>query len=228
MGRLPALTAALLGAALLASCEEDKKKGAAALAPTARSEVVQATGPVAAPAPPTAAPIASARAAVVPRKLCDGQLSKTGHDLPRRAPSRAQAPGTKSVSLQIPTGKQWTWVNLWAAWCAPCKEEMPRLRAMGARLAAEGSGMSLAFLSLDDDERQLEQFLAVQPEGGLRATYWLREGRERDEWLAEAGLPADPPLPAHLVVDPRGKIRCVVSGAVEDGDYAEIAAIVSR
>jgi thiol-disulfide isomerase/thioredoxin len=225
MGRLQALTLAALFF-VLAACDEDKKKSAAAMAPTARSEVVQATGP--APTPVPAAPAASARPVHAPRKLCEGQLAKAGRDLPRRAPSRATAPGTKSVSPAIPTGGRWTWVNLWAAWCAPCKEEMPRLRAMNARLGQAGGGMSLAFLSLDDDERQLEIFLSGQPEDGLRSTYWLREGRERDDWLADAGLPKDPPLPAHLVVDPRGKIRCVVNGAVEDEDYAEIASIVSR
>jgi thiol-disulfide isomerase/thioredoxin len=219
---------AVLGAGLLlGACDEEKRKNAQAMAPTARSEVVQATGSPAAPpaAPPMSAAVTLPRG---PRKLCEGQLAKGGHDLPRRAPSRAAAPGARTVSPMIPTGGRWTWINLWAAWCAPCKEEMPRLRAMSARLSQSGPGVALAFLSLDDDERQLEQFLAREPEDGLRATYWLREGRERDEWLADAGLSADPPLPQHLLVDPRGKVRCVVSGAVENEDYPEIASIVSR
>ena len=87
--------------------------------------------------------------------------------------------------------------------------------------------MNLVFLSLDDDERQLEQFLASQPEQGVRSTYWLREGHERDDWLAGIGLGKDPQLPAQLLVDPHGKVRCSVTGAVEDQDYAEIAAIVA-
>jgi hypothetical protein len=61
----------------------------------------------------------------------------------------------------------------------------------------------------------------------VRATYWLHEGHERDEWLLGIGLARDPQLPAQLLIDPHGKVRCTVNGAVEDQDYAEIAAIVS-
>ena len=39
--------------------------------------------------------------------------------------------------------------------------------------------------TLDDDPRQLRQFLGS---GALRETYWLREGKERDDWLSEAAL----------------------------------------
>jgi thiol-disulfide isomerase/thioredoxin len=134
--------------------------------------------------------------------------------------------GAKSAGALYFPG-HWTWVNLWAAWCAPCKEEMPRLQSFASRVAQAGGELALSFVSLDDDERQLEQFLAAQPETGVRATFWLREGRERDEWLAAAALGKDPSLPVQLLVDPKGKVRCVVNGAISDSDYAEVAAIVS-
>ena len=35
-----------------------------------------------------------------------------------------------------------------------------------------------------------------------------------------------PELPEHALVDPSGRVRCFIEGAVEDGDYAEIAALV--
>ena len=98
---------------------------------------------------------------------------------------------------------KWTWINLWAAWCGPCKEEIPRLRRFATRLSQAGKEVNLTFLSLDDDERQLENFLVAQPDDGVRATLWLREGAERDEWLRGAGLSRDPGLPLQLLVDPR-------------------------
>jgi thiol-disulfide isomerase/thioredoxin len=230
MGRLPALSVASLVTLALSAwgCEGDPKKAALANAPRERSEVVQAS-PGAIPAPPSTPSVAaSAPAGRTPesRKLCEGQLARTGRELPKKAPGKKAAPSAPSLPSIAAPGR-WTWVNLWAAWCAPCKEELPRLRSFAARLARSGKAPNLVFVSLDDDERQLEQFLAAEPDDGLRATYWLREGHERDEWLAGVGLAGDSGLPAQLLVDPRGKLRCTVNGAVEEGDFAEIAAIVA-
>lgn len=214
-----------LGLALL-SCNEEAKKATANL-PRERSEVVQASGAapsVGAATVPVA--VSAAPRPATPRRLCEGQLAKPGRDVPKRPLARKSALGAKTPSAALPTGK-WAWINLWAAWCAPCKEEIPRLQGFATRLGQEGRDMNLVFLSLDDDERQLEQFLASQPEQGVRSTYWLREGHERDDWLAGIGLGKDPQLPAQLLVDPHGKVRCSVTGAVEDQDYAEIAAIVA-
>ena len=168
----------------------------------------------------TVAPAPTAPAA--PRKLCDGQTGKPGRDLTKKPLARKFAPGAKPPASALATGK-WLWINLWAAWCAPCKEEMPRLAGFASRLARTGQDVTLAFVSLDDDERQLEQFLAADGDDHPRATYWLRDGRERDEWLAAMGLPKAPDLPVQVLVDPRGKVRCTVHGAVEDRDFPEIA-----
>jgi len=211
---------------LTLGCDDDVKRTAMASATRERSEVVQATGPAAAPAPNPSAPPSPTRPVRADRKLCEGQLVKPAHDLPKKPLSRKAAPGARALPASIATGG-WTWINLWAAWCAPCKEELPRLVSFSARLAKQGHPLELVLLSLDDDERQLEQFLAVQPGEPTRATYWLREGRERDEWLLAAGLPRDPGLPAQLLVDPRGKVRCVVNGAVEEADFAELAGIAA-
>jgi thiol-disulfide isomerase/thioredoxin len=176
-------------------------------------------------APPASAPSSRATAPAAPRKLCEGQLAKPGRDLPKKPLSRRA--GSGFTLLPLGTAGKWTWVNLWAAWCAPCKEEMPRLSGFVSRLARAGHAVQLSFISLDDDERQLDDFLAAQPDGGVRGTYWLREGKERDDWLGGVGVTSDVALPVQLLVDPRGKLRCVVNGAVEDGDYQEILGVVS-
>ncbi len=122
-------------------------------------------------------------------------------------------------------GGKWTWVNFWAAWCVPCREEIPRLKAWEQRL---GARLRVEFVSIDDDQRQLEQFLNGQPSGGLRASFWLKEGKEREDWLLAAAVDPDPELPLHLLVDARGKVRCKVQGAVEDADFAAVQALVAR
>jgi hypothetical protein len=219
---------ALVALAVASACEQDPKKAGPVSVPRERNEVVQAGSAPAAPAPSAPAAV-SVGAAAAPRSIrqsCQDQVAKPARDLPRKSLAQRQASGARALPLPIPAG-QWTWMNLWAAWCAPCKEEIPRLRAFASRLAQSSKPTSLWFVSLDDDERQLEQFLSAQPEDGVRSTYWLREGHERDDWLLAVGIARDAALPVQILVDPRGKVRCIVNGAIEDKDYAEVAAVLS-
>ncbi len=220
------LTALSLSSALLA-CDDagGKKPPAASLE---RSQVVQAKPSPAGrePASPTK-PVVASSAPKKPRVICAGQMSAPGRAAPKKPLSQAVATGEPALPEKLALGGRYTWVNFWAAWCAPCKEEIPRLLRFEAELAKAPAGFALSFVSLDDDERQLTGFLASQPaSGGLRRSYWLREGREREEWLKAAGLDADPELPFHLLFDPKGKLRCVVSGAVEDADLNGIRALL--
>jgi hypothetical protein len=41
-------------------------------------------------------------------------------------------------------------------------------------------------------------------------------------------IKSDPELPEQTLVDPEGRVRCFIEGAVEDGDYSEIASLVSQ
>ena len=216
---------ALVGAAV--ACDSVPSKDAP-MATNERSQAIEQKGPAPATTPATVTAAASQPAAPKkPRSLCSGKLTE-GHSFPKKHISRANAKTASELpeSLQVGNGK-WTWVNFWAAWCAPCKEEIPRLLGFEKKLTAAGAPFRLSFVSLDDDDRQLGDFLDTQPEGGLKASYWLKEGNEREDWLKAAGESPDSPLPFHVLVDPKGKIRCMVQGAIEDGDYAEISSIVS-
>jgi thiol-disulfide isomerase/thioredoxin len=228
MGRLSSLTLlASVPAALLVvavACDE----GGSAVAPATRSEQVIATGPqptATAPAPSaTSHPPAPARA----RRLCDGDANARGRALPKATLQLVEAPGAAPIDPTLPARGRWTWVNFWAAWCGPCKEEMPRLLGWQDRLARAGAPVHFAFVSLDDDERQLQDFLQRQPPDGLRSTLWLPDGAKRSALLAGLRMKSAPELPEQALVDPSGHVRCFIEGAVEDGDYAEIAAIVAQ
>jgi len=228
MGRLPTLSIALsISVLTLSACETVPQKDAP-MATNERSQAITQKGPATLASPATIAvkttePVAPKK----PRSLCAGKLPEAGKALPKKHVSRAAAKGNSELpeSLVIGGGK-WTWINFWAAWCAPCKEEIPRLLGFEQKLQASGA-FRISFVSLDDDERQLHDFLDGQPSAGLHASYWLKEGNEREDWLKSAGQNPDAPLPFHLLVDPKGKIRCAIQGAVEDGDFAEISGIVS-
>jgi thiol-disulfide isomerase/thioredoxin len=160
------------------------------------------------------------------RKLCGGALSSKGSEISVDAISQRVAPGERELSEHPSFKTAFTWVNFWAAWCVPCKEEIPLLLEWEKRLVKEGVDFKLIFVSLDDDERQLRTFLEQQPANGLRRTYWLREGRERTEWLAKVGLSDGMELPAHLLADSSGKARCKVQGAIESSDYSQLLGLV--
>lgn len=174
------------------------------------------------PARPTAS--AAATAKKPPRALCGtkprGRTSDARIDT-------AAAPGTSPPPTPVPFGAgKWTWVNLWAAWCGPCKEEMPRLRRWQTDLRKSGVLVDLAFVAMDDDERQLYRFLSSQPESGTRATYWLKDEAAREKWLGPLGIAVAATLPVHALVSPKGELACLIEGAVDDDDFPGVLAFL--
>jgi thiol-disulfide isomerase/thioredoxin len=217
-----------LALALLTSACDTASDKKPVSAPLERSQVVEAKPGQTATAVQAAVTTAPASATPKPpRALCAGQMSAPGRAAPKKPISQNLASGETALPEAPPIGGGFTWVNFWAAWCAPCKEEIPRLLRFQQELAKSSPGFKLSFISLDDDERQLAAYLASQPPNGLRRTYWLKEGKEREEWLKAAGLDVDPELPFHLLFDAKGKLRCVVKGAIEDTDLPSLKALVT-
>ncbi|MCU0619992.1 MAG: hypothetical protein MUC69_00650 [Gemmatimonadales bacterium] len=222
MGRLSAVAAALppvLAFALVTGVGcDDRRPGTTGLK---RNEAVLATGPRA-PAPQDAgAGVSPTRQPKGQRTLCAG--APLARPLPAGRLGQAAAPGAPPLGDRIVASGSWTWISLWAAWCKPCIEEIPRLLRWQTRL---GGALRVRFLSLDDDERQLRRMLEEQPAAGMRASHWLREGAGRDAWLTAVGLKPEPTLPVQILVNPRGEVHCIVEGAVEEGDFDRVAAIV--
>lgn len=167
---------------------------------------------------------AATKPAAAPRQICVGQSPKA---VPTAALSTAAAPGAAALPAGPGFGVgKWVWVNFWAAWCKPCKEEMPRLLGWQQKLRTAGVLIDLAFISIDDDERQLQRFLQDQPGHGVRASYWLPDGAGRTSWMKGLELPETPDLPVHAIVAPGGQVTCMIRGAVEDSDYPAVAAFL--
>ena len=225
MGRLPALASICLVATVVTGCDETKPKV------TVTNERSQAIlGSPSAVAPVASAPAADTRTPAKPRQprlLCGGRLGKVGPELPSDQPARRAATGERDLPEQIHVRGHYTWINFWAAWCAPCKEEIPRLLAWEKKFTDGGIGLRVAFVSLDDDERQLTTFLDKQPASGLRRTYWLADGVKRTDWLKAVGVKPDSELPVQLLLDPSGHIRCTINGAIEDADYGQLRGLLN-
>jgi thiol-disulfide isomerase/thioredoxin len=221
-GALSALVLLAAGVAG-AGCDQDK----AALPPPPTPEQGRSNA-VAAPARDgaKAATSVSAHAApAAPRQLCVGQAPRPAPSSGGLATVSAAGSAPPPASIGFGVGK-WVWMNFWAAWCKPCQEEMPRLLGWQQKLRAAGVLIDLAFVSLDDDQRQLQRFLEAQAGTGVRASYWLPDEGPRAAWLKALGVKETPELPVHAIAAPSGQVTCVIQGAVEDVDYPAIAAFM--
>lgn len=205
------------------SCEKEERKGTFTTRERSQAVVLATSNGV--PAAKAPAPPKESSPGKVHRALCGGRLEKGGRNaksLPKQSLSQLDARAEREVRAKLGPHKEgFTWVNFWAAWCEPCKEEIPRLLSWQKKL---GEKLALRFVSVDDDARQLHGFLASHAD--LTSTYWLKEGKERDEWMSAAGIDPDPELPLHLLVDTEGKIRCRVQGAVEDQDFDDLTRLL--
>ncbi len=119
-----------------------------------------------------------------------------------------------------PAATEWRWVNVWATWCKPCVEEMPRLRAWRDKLAAAGKPFELAFVSVDETDAEVAEFRKRHPDAP--PSMRLADPATSPAWFRELGLTGDPPIPVHFFVDPEHRVRCARAGGVREQDYAVV------
>jgi len=121
-------------------------------------------------------------------------------------------------SPAAPTGKK-RWINVWATWCKPCIEELPRLTEWRDELAPR-SDFDLVFLSADADAETVRTFTKDHPEveGSLR----LDSADAVDPWVKEMGLPGSAVLPVHVFVDAHDRVRCLRSAGIGKDDRAAV------
>lgn len=218
MSSIRGWTASLTVVLSLGACEE---KSASQPSTLGRSDAVLAKEGAPRAVVKPEKPAAQVEAKETPRSepLCD---SRPMTDFPK-----ARLTGLDQAGLDLGAAspaRGLTWVNLWAAWCEPCKREIPLILEFQKKLKAQGVPLEVAFISLDDDQRQLEKFLSQSGFAGFTKSYWLREGKEREEWLAEAGLRGEPRLPVHFLVSGSQKTFCRIEGSVTAGDLPALEA----
>lgn len=122
-----------------------------------------------------------------------------------------------------PTAATWRWINVWATWCKPCVEEMPRLARWREKL---GGTYELAFISVDESDADIAAFRHAHPDAP--ASPRLADPAKQGEWLVSLGLDSGAPVPIHIFVEPHGHIRCARAGGVREQDFAAIQKLFSE
>jgi thiol-disulfide isomerase/thioredoxin len=191
MDRLSAVAAGIGASLVLAGlgCESEGSGGAT---PSSRSRVdaVQAATPV----------------KVDPKDFCEAW-----HE-PDAAPALALPP----LLAPAPAGAgKNRWINVWATWCKPCIEELPRLVKWRQELGAKAD-FELVFLSADGDPAAVRGFAELHPEvvGSLE----LQSADALQSWAAGIGVPGQAVLPIHVFVDAEDRVRCVRTAGIGEGD----------
>ncbi len=118
--------------------------------------------------------------------------------------------GTGEVRLDRYKGKV-VLLDVWASWCAPCKEELPLLDDLGARLGKRG--VVIIAVSIDEDHAAAAAFLDIRPRWSLTIAH-DPEGR-----IGEQLSP--PKMPTSYVIDRQGVLRHINAG-FDRGDATKL------
>lgn len=96
-------------------------------------------------------------------------------------------------------------MNFWAAWCAPCREEIPHLQAYAA--TQRKSEVEVVLVNVGDSPRVMQSTL-----GKLGSTLLSLSDAEGQALGRSLGLAQ---LPATLILDRAGRVRWLVRGKID-------------
>lgn len=93
-------------------------------------------------------------------------------------------------------------VDFWATWCAPCREELPKLAALHA--ANRNKGFDFVTVSCDEPEQEAEaaQFVAAQ---GAPPPRYIRRAKNDDDFINAIDPKWSGALPALYIFDRSGR-----------------------
>lgn len=101
-------------------------------------------------------------------------------------------------------------LNLWATWCAPCRQEMPALD----KLQAEFGGAAFEVVAINIDQRNLERPRAWLAEAGVtRLAYYADPQAKVFQDLRQAGKAVG--MPTTILLDPNGCELAALSGPAD-------------
>jgi thiol-disulfide isomerase/thioredoxin len=109
--------------------------------------------------------------------------------------------GGRKIDLGSMKGKV-VLLDIWASWCGPCREEMPLLDDMAARL--KDKGIEVVAVSIDEEKAAAEAFLGARPKWTLTLAH--------DPQGKVPELLQPPKMPTSYLIDGQGVLRYVNAG----------------
>jgi len=120
------------------------------------------------------------------------------------------------VSLSSARG-QVVFVNFWATWCPPCRDEMPSMIRLGQELAARYPGQfKMVAVTVDEELQAVREFFSAPPFSGAPAV--LTIAHDADQSVTKAyyctarGACPDIKFPETYIVDKAGRLVAYVVG----------------
>lgn len=101
-------------------------------------------------------------------------------------------------------------LNLWATWCIPCRQEMPALDRLQARLG----GADFEVVAIDIDTARLDRRQAFLDQAGVKSlTFYADPSADVFERLKQAGKVVG--LPTTLLLDRQGCTLATMAGPAQ-------------
>ena len=92
--------------------------------------------------------------------------------------------------------------DFWATWCAPCRDELPQLVRLAAKLRSQG--FELVLISADEPEQEAaaEKFLK---ESAASGPVYRKQARDDDKFINSIDTKWSGALPALFLYDKNGR-----------------------
>ena len=136
------------------------------------------------------------------------------------------APALRDFGPKTAAQSGWTWLNVWATWCKPCVEEMGVLNRWREAFTKDGVPVHFELLSIDETSAQpaLEEWSAKNLPGPIG---WIRSEQDFGPFLDSLNVERTAAIPIHVLIDPKGMVRCVRVGAIHEQNYGAVKSFIS-